>query len=216
MDSMKNNTEDINQSPLSLPVKLGEKLIYPVLPCFILECGGLIDSDPRSEMPFTFHHSCQDCVRDRQIIFIVLCSLERFDSICNRQFINIFLCGPGGGQERERGRVRGYWIQASLLMKQFQQVETCFWICNSPNPSSPSPSAFCRPPLALLLFILSLCLISISAGLISLCSGQKSFALASPCNSDLHVFIIQTLSAVTGKMGGNKEKLERAGGWGEA
>lgn len=134
-------------------------------------CGGLIDSDPalkcRSRSTVLVR-----IVPGTDRLALLLCALWRgliqsaIPSLLTFSFV-----GQGRTGERERGRVVGYWIQASLLTKHFQQVETCFWISNSPNPSSPSLAAFCCPPLALPLFILSLCLISISAGLISLCSG---------------------------------------------
>lgn len=101
-------------------------------------CGGLIDSDPALKC----HSRSAVLVRivpvtDRlALLFCALC--KRFASIYNRQFINIFLCGPRE-QEGERGRAGVYWTRASLLTKQFQQVETCFWICSSPGPSPPSP-----------------------------------------------------------------------------
>lgn len=49
----------------------------------------------------------------------------------------------------EVGGGGGYWIQPILLTKQFQQVETCFWISTPPPP----PQAFSCPPLLFLLFV---------------------------------------------------------------
>lgn len=99
-------------------------------------------------------------------------SSGRVDSIGKPQFINIFHCKLGkdrGG----RGHVEvggGYW--PILLTKQFQQVETCFWISNPHPPPPPLPRllvahlcCFCSS------FIVSSGLISISAGLISLRAG---------------------------------------------
>ena len=67
-----------------------------------------------------------------------------------RSAVPSLLTFPFVGQGREKEDVwGGYWIQAGLLTKHFQQVKTCFWICNSHSPSSPSPSACCRPPVTL-------------------------------------------------------------------
>lgn len=151
MTSMKNNTQDINQPPHP-PQQSEGKSSFIQFPNVsfrsVLRRGvwQLNRQRPRSEMLFT--RSFQDCTRDRQISFIVLRSLERFASICNCQFITIFLCGLGG-KERDRGCmcVYGVWVWVGviglgLLTKQFQQVETCFWICNSPTGVLPHPLHF--------------------------------------------------------------------------
>lgn len=63
-----------------------------------------------------------------------------------------------------------YWIQAILLTKQFQQVETCFWISTPPPTHS---LTFSCPPLLFSLFVRRVVgLISISAGLLSPLRGR--------------------------------------------
>lgn len=119
------------------------------------------------------------------------CSSERADSTDKPQFITVSHCNLGGNWGRKRARGRGYWIQATLLTKQFQQVETCFWMSNN-TPTPPLLAFSCPPLLFFALRFVNGPHFHFSRIDFTLHSDGKASLVVSR-NPDLHIFIIQTI-----------------------